>query len=252
MSRLKLIAFAAALFLTVALSGTRAAEAQVFDSSSMTQDFLRMQNVVITQGIQKENLRAAISRSRSRPNSSTKTTTPRSTTAGTTTTIFRPVSSPFVPQQLAAQLGKTAEQRQAFTRSFMEALKLYEDAARDQGVPLHDVARATTFLFITSYYAYAGGHPLTDKQAVALREQLQNALGEDRQFQSMSDRDKQQMYETMAIMGGFVMITKTAADERGDKEASGEIRQFAKQNLEGLLGVSAERLAFTDHGLEIK
>jgi hypothetical protein len=114
------------------------------------------------------------------------------------------------------------------------------------------VARATTFLFITSYYAYAGGHPLTDKQATALREQLQSALREDQNFQSMSNRDKQQMYETMAIMGGFVMITKTAADQRGDKEAAGEIRQFAKQNLEGLLGVSAERLAFTEHGLEIR
>lgn len=251
MSRLKLVAFAAGLLLTVALSGVRV-EAQVFDSSSMTQDFLRMQNVVITQGIQRDSLRAAINRSSTRTNSSANTPVRRTPGVKTATTFFRPVSPPFVPQQLAAQLGKTPEQRQAYTRGFAEALKFYEDVARQQGVPLNDVARAMTFLFIMSEHAYTGGKPLTDKQAVALREQLQNALERDEHFQSLGDRDKQQMYETMAIMGGFTIMTKMAAEQRGDKEAASEIRQFAKQNLEQILGVSAERLAFTDRGLEIR
>jgi len=71
---------------------------------------------------------------------------PRSSTAeppsANLDTTFQVVRPAFVPQQLAARLGKTPQERREIEAVLTKCLLFYTDNARQKGVPLNDVARA--------------------------------------------------------------------------------------------------------------
>jgi hypothetical protein len=195
-------------------------------------------------------------------NNAPRTTNTRTTSNGTRTqpvnsppasgsaTAFRPVAASIYPQQLAREAATNEAERKEMEAVFAMCLRNYEANMRRQNQPVKDVARAVSYFIGVNYNVLHGGGTVTPAQGVALRADIQAALGEDESFRRLSDREKQQIYETMAVLAEFVALNISVADERGNKQLAEATRSMASDNLEKLLGASAASIRITERGLE--
>jgi hypothetical protein len=166
-----------------------------------------------------------------------------------TSTVFHPAQSPFVPQQLADRLGKTAEDKKFIEDTLTKCLNFYTDSARQQGVPLHDVARALNYYISTNYFVYSAGAGPSPAEMAATRDMIRANLTNDDTFRQMSDRQKQEAYETLIVLAGFVDLGYGTAKKTGDENTATQFRDMARHNLETLLGAPVEKMHFTSEGL---
>ena len=166
-----------------------------------------------------------------------------------TSTIFHPTQPPFVPQQLAERLGKTAEEQKFIANTLTRCLNFYTDGARQKGVPLNDLARAINYYIATNYFVYSLGAGPNQPQMDATRDMIRTNLTNDETFQQMSDHQKQEAYETLIVLAGFVDLGYGTARKTGDESTAAQFRDMARQNLETLLGTKVEKMHFTSEGL---
>jgi hypothetical protein len=165
------------------------------------------------------------------------------------TTTFRPVGPAFVPKRLAAQLAKTQDRR-AIEATLAKCLSYYAETARRKNVPLHDVARSLAYFIATNYFVYAEGKAgLPPMQAT--QERLRANMIEDATFRQMTDRQKQEAYETLIVLAGFADLGYGTMRQAGDDAGAAAFRSFARQNLENLLGAPVEKMHFTEEGLRL-
>lgn len=187
---------------------------------------------------------------------STGTTVPKST--GTTapkpagTTTFSPVAPMLVPQELASQLGKTPDERAKLERMFSQLLENYRSNLRRNNAPPNDVARAASYLIASSYMVYNNTEPLSDAQYKALREQMHDTFTADAKFQSLSNRERQELFEGYGITGAWIDVGYNLVRQNNDGQAMAQWREMARKNLESMLGAQPEQLSFTDQGVEIR
>lgn len=194
--------------------------------------------------------------------SSGRTNSSRTRTGGPTTTggragspaaaaltTFKPVAPSIMPQRLAAQMGRTPQERDKLEKFFTLLLTDYKELAVKRGAPLNDVARASSFAVGTSYDVYYAGSPLGDKAFQAARRQMYEAMAESPKFRAMGDRERQEMYESYIILGQFVSAAYESANHANDKALADKMHDLARILLEGAFGVPVERLRFTDEGV---
>lgn len=167
--------------------------------------------------------------------------------AGTTT--FRPVAAMLLPSKLAAA---TPDERAGAEQFFAKLLSGYKDLVRQKGAPANDVARAASFMIISSHDIYEDGRPLTEAQRDALREQMRDVFAGDAGFQQRSDREKQEIFESYAIMGMYLGTISQGAQQQGDAAKLAELRGLARKQLEETFGVPVSRLSFAESGVEIR
>lgn len=187
----------------------------------------------------------------SRPRSGGPTTTGGGTgnpvAAGQTT--FRPVAASIMPQRLAAQMGRTPQERDKLEKFFALLLTDYKEMAVERGAPLNDVARASSFAVGMSYDVYNEGRVLADRPFQAVRRQMYEALAASPKFRALDDRQRQEMYESYIILGQFVSAAYESANKANDKVLADKMHNLARVLLEGAFGVPVERLRFTDEGV---
>lgn len=164
-------------------------------------------------------------------------------------TTFRPVAARLIPQRLAV---KTPAHREEAERFFAGLLNTYRDILREKGAPENDVARAASFAVANSYSVYHDGRFLTSRQLEGLREQMHEVFAEDSQFQHLTDREKQELYESYAIIGMYVSAIYDSAVRDGDQKVIVQIRELARKHLEETFGRSVNQLNFTDDGVEYR
>jgi uncharacterized protein DUF6683 len=164
-------------------------------------------------------------------------------------TTFRMVRPAFIPQQLAARLGKTPQERRDIETVLTRCLRFYTDTARQKGVPLNDVALALNYFISTNYYVYSLGAGPTQDEMSATRDLIRVNMAQDSTFRRMSDRQKQEAYETLIVLAGFVDMGFGTAKHSGNESAAASFREMAKHNLETLLGTPIEKIHFTSEGL---
>ena len=166
-------------------------------------------------------------------------------------TSFHSSQPPFVPQQLATRLGKTQPERQYIEGVLTKCLNFYTDSAIQKGVPLNDVARALNYFISTNYFVYSLGAGPSQDQMNATRDLIRANMTQDDSFRLMSDKQRQEAYETLIVLAGFVDLGYGTAKQSGDANAAAQFREMAKHNLETLLGAPIEKIHFTSDGLTI-
>jgi hypothetical protein len=166
-------------------------------------------------------------------------------------TTFTPVGAPFVPHQLSVQLGKSPQEQKYIEEVLTKCLNFYKDNAQQKGVPLNDVARALNYYIATSYFVYSNGSGPSQKQMDATRDTIKTNLIQDETFKQMSDRQKQEAYETLIVLAGFVDLGYGTTRQNGNDASAAQFRDMAKHNLETLLGVPVDKIHFTDDGLQL-
>jgi hypothetical protein len=167
-------------------------------------------------------------------------------------TTFESQEPPFVPQLLAARLGKTAPERQYIEGVLTKCLNFYLETARQKNVPLNDVALALNYYISTNYFVYTRGSGPSAPQQSATRDIIRANMLQDETFRNMSARQKQEAYETLIVLAGFVDLGYGTSTRSGDTKAAEQFRDMAKHNLETLLGQPIANIRFTDDGLVVR
>lgn len=165
-------------------------------------------------------------------------------------TTFRQVAPSIMPQQLAREMAQSPVERQKLEKMFSDLLENYRDNLRHSGAPLNDVSRAASYLIASSYMVYFDIRPMSDAQYAALREQMRGVFAEDAQFQRLSDREKQKMFEGYGITATWIDVGYQFVKKAGDREGMAQWREMARRNLENMLGDSPERVRFTNSGVD--
>ena len=175
-----------------------------------------------------------------------------SSNASAGSTTFQPVAESILPALMAQNKAGDARERKEVEQFFNKLLDAYKDALRQSGVAPNDVARAASFMLFNSLYVYRDGRELSAQQMNAVREQLREAFATDAQFQRRGNRDRQEIYESYAIMGIYLGAIYEGAKRAGDTAKVTEMRELARRQLEETLGASISQIDFTDDGIEYR
>ncbi|MBK8057055.1 MAG: hypothetical protein IPK33_03960 [Gemmatimonadetes bacterium] len=191
---------------------------------------------------------------------------------------FRHSGAPILPAVLSERAA-AGSARDASVRFFGSLLDLYTRTARTDGFPEHDLAYALEYYVVNTYMTYHDLHevpydkdprikrsadPLERLQLLAEKKALKVSMSQERavfnQIRGMlaanpsiarlSDREKQEATELLAIMMGVNYSTYMRGVETGDDRLLQEARQGARQNLERLLGLPVDRIKIGSKGLE--
>ena len=130
-------------------------------------------------------------------------------------------------------------------------LEEFDKGARAAGHP-NDLALALSYFFATNASVYHDAGQPTDPPMVELRDAIAEALVEGNALNGVTDRQKQEMYETLVILTGFALATYREGKQAGNADTVKVSRQLAGQNLLALIGISPDKINFTDQGLSIE
>ena len=160
---------------------------------------------------------------------------------------FRPTGTQLKTREIANTID--AGNEQVFT--IMSAiLTEYEKGARAAGHP-NDLALALSFFFATNASIYHDAGQPADPPMMELRDAIAEALVAGNALNGVSDRQKQEMYETLVIFTGFALATYQEGKQGANAETVKVSRQLAGQNLLAITGIAPDKIAFTNQGLSI-
>jgi len=156
---------------------------------------------------------------------------------------FRSTGTELRTQAIADELsaGGTPESKKQMLTLLSTLLVEYEKAARAQGKP-NDLALAITAALVYNSSIYNGTPEPEDSRILEIRNALAELSAEAGTFASMTDRQKQELYETAVIS---TMLAKAGYDESkkiGDKSSMAAYRSLAGQTLRALSGMSPEQI----------
>ena len=202
-----------------------------------------------------------------------------SATANTPTspTSFKHAGRALLPAALATRATDGADPREA-ERFFETQLDLYNRTAANDRFPANDIAYAMEYFVVNSYMIYHDLHDvpyekdprvkrgkdsfdritiINEKKALkptplqerAVYNQMQAALAANPAIGRMTDREKQELAELMAIMFGANYTAYMRGVNAEDERVMAQARQTAKDHLEKLLGAPIAQIKIDESGV---
>jgi hypothetical protein len=191
----------------------------------------------------------------------------RASAPANTSRAETPVAKAEVPKKTPAQIDGAARFRSTGTRLRTQAfadflssgsaetkkqmiaiistlLTEYEKAARAQG-KANDLALATTAALVYNSSIYNGTPEPDDDRIMEIRDAMAELMAEDGTFASMTDRQKQELYENLVISTMLAKVGYEEAKKTGDKNTMESYRTLAGQTLEAVSGMPPEKIDFS-------
>jgi hypothetical protein len=194
-------------------------------------------------------------------------------------TVFRASSNNSLPKTLAAKSGGNSQNQAKMEQLFDSFIKLYKDTAAKDGFPANDLAYGFEYFVVNNYQIYNDLYELPlEKDPRARRvsdgfdkitamsqkkllmvtmfqeQQIYNhfreTLGASPDMKKMTDAQKQEATELLAIMFGvnYNLYVKGINDD--NDALLDQARKMAQDGLEKLLNVPANQIKITTNGLE--
>jgi len=161
---------------------------------------------------------------------------------------FRSTGTQLKTREIANLIDAGNPQIQTIMTTILEE---YEKGARAAGKP-NDLALALSFFLATNASVYHDAGQPSDPQMLELRETIAEALVEGNALKGVTDRQKQEMYETLVLFTGFALAAYQEGKQSGNTESIRIGQQLAGQNLLAVIGISPDKINFTDQGLSIE
>lgn len=185
-------------------------------------------------------------------------------------TSFKASSANSMVKSLVNQSGgNPAEQKQA-EEVFYKCLEIYWDTAKKTGFPSNDLAYGFLHFAANNYHVYhdvfsneaatrwgyydESVDPLyieMSEQKVVFR-QFQELLGSSPQVKKLTDKEKQQFAEMLAIMTNMPFQLYSEGLKTKDRKLIEKAREIAKANLETLFDTPAENIVINNQGISLK
>lgn len=216
-------------------------------------------------------MRGSLMRSGTKGKAGTRQT---STSTAVRVTAFKHSGSHILPTALAARKGSDAS---AEKRIVEDLLNLYRQTASNDGFPANDLAYAFEYFVVNNYQVYHNlldinadpaiaqiNDPLARLQAIKVKEQMKvtlsqerviydqftRALSENAEVKKMTDSQKQEAVEVLAVLTGMAYLQFSQGSRNKSDEQMEKGRQTARANLERLVGASVENVKIANNGLE--
>lgn len=167
-----------------------------------------------------------------------------------TATTFRPSGKRLMVQRFASSLSQDPAEVKEMTEAFTQGLKAFEAEAKRLGRP-NSVAMAFAYL-VGVCVMVDSDHEAPEAALLTLQAKVDAAFGESAEFKRLSDKERQQLYETMVLMATLPLAGYMVAKETHDDALLQTYRGVAATALEVTLGVRPEKLRFTADSLELR
>ncbi len=161
---------------------------------------------------------------------------------------FVPRAGTIAPARLAQSYPPAA--RVKAEQVFAQSLITWHRIEAQAGLSRNDLGGALAAFIAGNYTAYRN-EPFPDALFKPLVEQMQQALESSGTLGSTSSLEKQELYETLAIIGTFMSTTNVALQRNPDPAAQANTRAAARGYLDQALKLDPDRLRFTDHGMVV-
>jgi hypothetical protein len=193
-------------------------------------------------------------------------------------TKFNHTGQAILPKLLAEKSASAIPKQKSAEQFFTSFLDLYEKTARKDGFPPNDLAYALEYFVVNTYMTYHDLHDVefnkdprvkrgkdsfdrltiinekkllqvTLTQERAIYNQFKTFLSENPAIQKMTDREKQELTELLAIMFGTGFRAYLLGVSSEDDKAIEQARQTAKMYLERITGTAVERIKISNDGV---
>jgi hypothetical protein len=163
---------------------------------------------------------------------------------------FRPTGTYLKTRELADQLGSTPTERAQYLTLMNNVLQEYDKQAQTAGMQ-NDLAMALSFFFGENARIYHGLPEPPDAQFMELRNMIASWLAEEGTLRNASDRQKQEIWETLVSYTGLTLFGYEQAKQAGQEAMARGYQQVAGQNLQVVTHLSPDDINFTANGLTI-
>ena len=198
--------------------------------------------------------------------------------ATTSLSAFKHSGSSILPSALAERASNGSVDKRTAQQFFESQLDLYKKTAATDGFPPNEVAYALEYFIVNTYMTYHDLHDVpyekdprvkrgkdsfdritiinekktlkpTMLQERAVFGQMQSVLAANPALAKMTDHDKQELTELLAIMMGVNLATYLRGVNAADDRLIAQARQSARENLERLLGAPIDRIKIDERGV---
>jgi len=161
---------------------------------------------------------------------------------------FRAAGGYIKTRELADQLGSNPTERDQYFKLMNAVLDGFGQQVAKVGLN-NDVAMALAFFFGENIRIYRGLAELPDQQYVNLRNSIARAIASGGGLGNATDRQKQEMYETLVAYTGLTQFGYEQAREANNNEMVKGYQQLAGQNLQTITKMSPDSMNLSSDGL---
>lgn len=163
---------------------------------------------------------------------------------------FRPAGGYIKIRELADQLGDDPAQRDQYFQLMNAVLDEFGKKVAAAGLQ-NDVAIALSYFFGENIRIYRGLPELSDQQFINLRNMIANAITAGGGLGNATDRQKQEMYETLVAYTGITQFGYESSKQANNEQTAKGFQQVAGQNLQTVTKVSPDNINLTGNGLTV-
>jgi len=152
---------------------------------------------------------------------------------------FKGTGTNIKTRELADQLGSSQAERDQYFTLMNAVLQAFDERAAAAGKK-NDISLALSYFLGENLRIYRGQPDLSDAQFLQLRDQIASALSESGAAKSFTDRQKQEMYETLVAYTGITQYGYEQGLKAGDQQITQGYQKVAGQNLQTVTKMSPD------------
>ncbi|CAN5598992.1 hypothetical protein BH24ACI3_BH24ACI3_02610 [soil metagenome] len=172
------------------------------------------------------------------------------TRPATPATNFRAVAGTSTFKTLAEQVTADQKERELLVLIFESTKTAFEEEVANKGRP-NNLAAAFTFFIGTTSMVYHDDPEPSEKALDALWDAMDETLGDMPELAQMSDRDKQETYDTLIALSGVVLVGHLTAKQTKDAATLRSYQQISGIFIEKILQTSPDSIRFSRDGLDL-
>jgi len=164
-------------------------------------------------------------------------------TAAPSADVFRPDPSLDTTNTLAESLGSTAEEKALLKQLFSVTKTAFEAEVAKKGRK-NNLAAAFTFFVGSAAMVYHDDPEPSDAALDKLWDNLDSVFNETPEYSRLTDREKQEMYDTIVAFSGLILATYAEGKNTGNVETQQTAKLLAGTMIQLVLKTDPNKLRF--------
>lgn len=164
--------------------------------------------------------------------------------------VFRPDPNLDTSNALAESLGTTAEEKALLRQLFSVTKTAFEKEVAAKGRK-NNLAAAFTFFIGSAAMVYHDDPEPSDAALDKLWDNLDATFNETPEYSQLTNREKQEMYDTIVAFSGLILATYAEGKNTGNVETQQTAKLLAGTMIQLVLKTDPNKLRFGKDGLVV-